>query len=332
VIESELPPYVYRCVDRSLLVEPFRRHWVPLFDWWLPRWLPANLVTLGASVFMWAVLALELAAGAVPAAVLAIAFVVLFQLYAIYDHADGVHAKRTGTSSALGEYLDHALDTVNGAISALAVFALVGYGNRLLVLFMLWSWYAAFAATMVDEKERGELHLDAIGSLEGVLLFSAFFLSWLVPPLRAWWLAPLAAGLPAYALMMMAGGLITLSTVVGSVRRMGRLPGQLAIFLASSLLIALLLATGSQPFWVAVAITVLYASDHTARVIGSHLLRRPHPWPDLVAPVVVVAAALAPWRPAWWGAALATYLALRAAAGVHDVLRPMRSLWRWSNA
>jgi phosphatidylglycerophosphate synthase len=332
VIQTELPPYVYRCVDHSLLVEPFRRHWVPLFDWWLPRRLPANLVTLGASAFMWAVLALELAAGTVPAAVLAVAFVVLFQLYAIYDHADGMHAKRTGTSSALGEYLDHALDTVNGAISALAVFALVGYGNRLLVLFMLWTWHAAFASTMADLKERGELHLEAIGSLEGVLLFSAFFLSWLVPPIRAWWLAPLAAGLPAYALMMAAGGVITLSTVVRSVRRMGRLPRQLAVFLVSSLLIALLLATGSQPLWVAVAIAVLYASDHTARIIGSHLLGRPHPWPDLVAPAVVAAAAVAPWRPAWWGAALAIYLTLRAATGVYGVLWPMRSLWRWSNA
>lgn len=331
MIDTGLPPYVYRCVDRSRLVDPFRKHWVPLFDWWLPRWLPANLVTIGASVFMWAVFGLELAAGTVAPPLLAVAFVVLFQLYLIYDHADGMHAKRTGTSSPLGEYLDHALDTVNGPISVLAVFALVGDGNRLLVFSMLWCWQAAFAATMVDEKERGELHLEMIGSLEGAVLFSVFFLSWLVPPVRAWWLAPLVVGVPVFALAVAAGGTTTLSTVARCVRRVGRLPARFALFLVSSLLIAVLLALRPQPFWIAVAILVLYGSDYTARVIGSHLLRRSHPLPDLVAPVVVAVAYLAPWRPAWWGALLATYLALRAAAGALGVVLPMRSLWRWSN-
>jgi phosphatidylglycerophosphate synthase len=331
VIGTGLPPYVYRCVDRSRLVDLFRERWVPLFDWWLPGWLPANLVTIGASAWMWAVFGLELAAGTVPPPLLAVAFVVLFQLYVIYDHADGMHAKRTHTSSPLGEYLDHALDALNGAISVLAVFALVGDGNRLLVFSMLWCWQAAFAATMVDEKERGELYLEMIGSLEGVLLFSAFFLSWLVPPVRAWWLAPLVGGVPAFSLAVAAGGATTLSTVARSVRRMGRLPARFAIFLVSSLLIALLLALGPQPFWIDVAVVVLYGSDYTARVIGSHLLRRSHPLPDLVAPVAVAVASVAPWRPASWAGVLATYLALRAAAGALGVLLPMRSLWRWSN-
>lgn len=331
MIDTGLPPYVYRCVDRSRLVDVFRERWVPLFDWWLPSWLPANLITLGASACMWAVLALELAASAVPPPLLAVAFVVLFQLFLIYDHADGMHAQRTGTSSPLGEYLDHALDTANGAITILAAFALVSYGNRLLVFSMLWCWHAAFSATMVDEKERGELYFEMIGSLEGGLIFSAFFLSWLVPSVRAWWLAPLVAGIPAYALTVAAGGATTLSTVGKSVRRMGRLPKQFAVFLGSSLLMAVLLALGSQPFWIAVAVLVLYSSDYTARVIGSHVLRHPHPLPDLVAPVVVAAATAAPWRPAWWGALLATYLALRAGTGALGVLRPMRSLWCWSN-
>jgi ethanolaminephosphotransferase len=318
-------------VDRSRLADSFRARWVPLFDWWLPGWLPANLVTIGASACMWAVFGLEVAAGAVPPSLLAVAFVVLFQLYVVYDHADGMHAKRTHTSSPLGEYLDHGLDTLNGAIAVLAVFALVGDGNRLLVFSMLWCWQAAYAATMVDEKERGELYLETIGSLEGVLLFSAFFLSWLVPPVRAWWLAPLVGGVPAFALAVAVGGATTLSTVARSVRRMGRLPARFAVFLASSLLIALLLAFGAQPFWIAVAVVVLYSSDYTARVIGSHLLRRSHPLPDLVAPVVVAVASVAPWRPASWAGLLATYLALRAGAGALGVLLPMRSLWRWSN-
>jgi hypothetical protein len=51
--------------------------------------------------------------------------------------------------------------------------------------------------------------------------FSAFFLSWTVPPVRAWWLAPLAGGVPAYALLVVAGAAGTGATLVHFRIRMG---------------------------------------------------------------------------------------------------------------
>jgi phosphatidylglycerophosphate synthase len=327
----EPPPYVYRCVDRSLLVDGFRRRWVVLFSRWLPEWLPANLVTLGASACMWAVLAVAAGAGSLAPSAVAVAFVVLMQVHLVYDHADGMHAKRTATGSALGEYLDHSLDAYHGAITVLTFFALVGFGNVLLALVMVWSWHLAFAATMVDQRERGELYLGPIGSLEGGLLFTGFYLSWLAPPARAWWLAPLVAGVPAYALAVAAGAAGTLTTALLSVRRMGRLPAPLALFAAAGLVLTLALAAGPLPFWGAVAALLLYCGDYTGRVLGSHLLGGRRPWPDPVAPPLAIVAAALPHRPAWVPAALLLYLALRTAAGVVLVLRPLRHHWRWIN-
>ncbi|HKF78745.1 MAG TPA: CDP-alcohol phosphatidyltransferase family protein [Candidatus Dormibacteraeota bacterium] len=329
---TDAPPYVYRCADRSLLLPLFRDRWVAPFARRLPERLPANVVTLAASAFMWAALALVAAAGALPPPALALAFVVLVQLYLLGDHADGMHAKRTGTSSALGEYLDHALDGYHGPIVVLAFFALVGFGNRALVMVMLWTLQVAFSATMVEERERGELHLGPVGSLEGMLLFSAFFLTWLVPPLQAAWLAPLPGGVPAYALAVAVGALGTGATVWGCVWRMGRLPAQLALFVAAGLALAVLLARGPLPLGAGVACLLLYGGDHAGRVIGSHLVRRPQPWPDPVAPAVAAFLVAAPAAPAWVGGALLAYLALRTAWGAAGVLRPLRSSWRWSNA
>lgn len=328
---TEAPPYVYRCVDRSLLLPVFRDRCVAPFARRLPERLPANLVTLGASACMWAALALVAAAGALPAPALALAFVVLVQLYLLGDHADGMHAKRTGTSSALGEYLDHALDGYHGPIVVLAFFALVGFGNRALVMVMLWALQLAFAATMVEERERGELRLGPVGSLEGMLLFSAFFLTWLVPPLEAGWRALLPGGMPAYALAVAAGALGTGATMWSCVRRMGRLPARLALFAAAGLALALLLARGPLPVGAGVACLLLFGGDHTGRVIGSHVLRRPQPWPDPAAPAVAALLVAVPAAPAWAGGALLGYLALRTAWGAAGVLRPLRSSWRWRN-
>jgi phosphatidylglycerophosphate synthase len=331
VAAPALPPYTYRCVDRSIVLPLYRRWWVGPFARALPARLPANLVTLGASACMWAALALAAGAFALPPAALAVAFVVLVQVYLVYDHADGMHAKRMGTSSALGEYLDHALDAYHGPIVILAFFALVGFENRALVLFMLWTLQIAFAAAMVEQRVRAELRLGPVGSLEGMLLFCLFFLSWLAPPVRAFWQAPLAAGVPAYALAVLTGAAGTGGTVLGCWRRTSGMPARLALFGAGGLALALLLALGPLPLWVAVACLLLYGGDHTGRLIGSHLLRLPQPRPDPVPPLAAALLAALPHAPVWAMAALPLYLALRAGLGAAGVLGPLRRLWRCSN-
>lgn len=325
------PPYAYRCVDKSILVGPFRRYWVPLFNWWVPHWLPANIVTLGSSLCMWALLWLAVENTSFSPGSLALAFAVLIQAYVIYDHVDGMQAKKTGTSSALGEFLDHYLDVYHAAISTLAIFALVGFDHRLLVLAMLWCGHLAFAATMVEEKERRELFFGAIGSLEGVLLFTGFFISWMVPDVRAWWLAPLVAGFPAYWLLVVGGGLGALIATADCLRRIGRLPRPFAAFAIGSLALAYWLAKGPLPFWTSVSALILYCGDYTGRVLGSHLLHRPHPSADWVALIFIPIGSVLPTHESWLGPVLLIYLGGRTLVGVAGILHPLRGYWRWVN-
>lgn len=327
----EPPPYRYRCVDRSLLVKPFRDRWVPLFAGWLPERVPANFVTLFASACMWAALCVVVGAGGLPPAVLGLSLAVLVHAYLVYDHADGVQAKRTDTSSALGEYLDHYLDAYHGPIIVLGFFALVGFQSPLMVLFMVWCLQFAFAATMVEERWRGVLHLGRIGSLEGTLFFCLFFASWALPPLRTWWTTPLLFGVPPFGAVILASGITTLGTGSGCVRRLGHPPWRLLLFGAGSLTLAVAAALGPWPLWLAIACTILYTADQIGRTIGSTLLGRGEPWPDPLAPLMaLLSLGLWGWS-APLGAVLLGYLVVRTALGTAAVVLPLRSQWRWVN-
>jgi phosphatidylglycerophosphate synthase len=260
----------------------------------------------------------------------ALLFAGLLHCYVVYDHVDGMQAKRTRTSSALGEYLDHSLDVYHGAIAVLAIFALVGFQDRLLVLMMLACSHLAFAATMVEEKERGELYFGPIGSLEGVLLFIGFCLSWTVPGLRAWWLAPLVGEWPAYYLLIVAGSLGSLLAVVDCLRRIGRVPLRFVGFCLGHLVLLAGLHQIEAPLWIAIAALMLHGGDYVGRTIGSHLLRTPHPAPDLIGPSLGLLLLFVPSAAAWYPAIIG-WLVLRTAWGVLCTLRPMRSCWLWAN-
>jgi phosphatidylglycerophosphate synthase len=323
-----LPPYVYRCEDRSVLLGPYKRTIVPLWGWCIPRWLPANMITLGSSACMWLVFGLSLNVSAFSTTTVVLATLVLTQAYLAYDHLDGMQAKATGTSSALGEYLDHSLDTYHGAILTLSAFALIGTFPTWLLLVVLWSGFMAFAATMIEEKERGAIFFGWFGTIEAIFLFVLFYLSCLIPGVRDWWSAPLYGSWPAYWILVIAGGIGCVGTTADCLRRTGRLPVQLAAFVGVNLVLALALSQSTASLGYVVAVMFLHGGDYVGRVIGTHLLRRPHAWPDVVAPVLALAL---PYGPTWLMPLVLVWLAWRWAVGVWNVVSPLRGDWRWVN-
>jgi phosphatidylglycerophosphate synthase len=328
---APLPPYAYRCVDQSVLIAPFRKHWAALFLKSMPLRVPANYVTLLASAFMWVLFGSIFWAAPVAIEMRALLFAALLHFYLVYDHLDGMQAKRTGTSSALGEYLDHSLDVYHGAIAVLAIFSLVGLDQPILVLGMLGCSHLAFAATMVEEKERCELFFGPVGSLEGVLLFILFCLSWTLAPVRAWWLTPLIGSWPAYYLLIGAGSMGSLLAMVDCLRRIGRVPPAFVGFAVAHGLLIGGLCYAHVPLWTAIAIVMLHGGDYVGRVIGSHLLHTRHPQPDYWAPLVALALGFAGAMKDNVTLFLLVYIAVRTGWGVVRVLTPLRGAWRWIN-
>lgn len=95
------------------------------------------------------------------------AWLILF--YAIGDHLDGMQAKRTQTSSALGEFFDHFLDAFNNGILLFTVLTLFEVTNSTLIAFFLFASYLAHASMFYEQFKTGWLLFDKIGSLEAVL-------------------------------------------------------------------------------------------------------------------------------------------------------------------
>jgi phosphatidylglycerophosphate synthase len=320
-----LPPYVYKCEDHSLLVDHYRRWIVPLWWWWVPRWMPANIITLGSSACMWAVFVLSLQANGWGPNTQVLVFLLLTQVYLGYDHVDGMQAKRTGTSSALGEYLDHSLDVYHGAIVVIASCALLPALPLWAVMIAVWSTLVAFSVTMVEEKERGELYFGLLGPVEAMAVSNSFFLSCLIPAVREWWMAPLVLRMPPYVIV---ASLSMHGTALDCLRRIRRVPLSFAVYFAMSLLLAVLLAIHGGGRGFALAALLLHSGDYGGRVIGSHLLRRPEAWPDFVGPALAGVCLLsAPWL----RIVLLLWLGFHAAWSFIGVVWPLRADWRWVN-
>lgn len=328
-MRRDVPSYTYRCVDRSPLVGPFCRHVVRWFVQWMPPAVPANLLTLGSSACMWVMIGL--AALAAEAAALAPWCLVLMAAYVIYDHADGMHSRRTGTSSPLGEFLDHYTDAFHGPIAVVVMFLVAGRGDSPWLGPVLWAVSLAGAAIMVEERERQELHFGFIGPLEGMLLTVGYFASWCFPGAAGWWHAPLAGGCTVFETVMIAAAAGSLWTAAACVRRIGRLPVELARFALGS---AAIWGAGrwlGLNWWETALPLSMHGADYTGRVIASHLRGTPSPQADWLAPVVLLVAAGAGVPDRWIVGAVAIYLLARNAALIVGFLKVFGHHWRWRN-
>lgn len=328
-MRPEVPPYTYRCVDRSPLVGPFCRYGVRWFVQWMPPTVPANLLTLGSSACMWVMLGLAVAATG--AAWLAPWCLVLMAGYVIYDHADGMHSRRTGTSSALGEFLDHYTDAFHGSITVVVMFLVAGRGDSPLLVPLVWAVALAGAATMVEERERRELYFGFIGPLEGMLLALGFFATWCHPAAAAGWHAPLLGDFTRFESAMIVGVAGSLLTTASCLRRIGRVPSGLAWFALAGVAMGGLSLWFGAVWWVTALVLTLHGADYTGRVIASHLRGTPSPSPDWVAPVGLAVALVAGMPAVGAGGVVAGWLLVRNVRLVTSFMAVFGVHWRWRN-
>lgn len=112
-------PGKYKMEDNSWLSAKLQVWWVFVASL-MPNWISANLITVAA---VWplaagyAIMAALYSESPVPLAVqFFCGFAVFF--FQTFDAVDGKHARRLGTSSPLGDFLDHVIDSVCIMLSA----------------------------------------------------------------------------------------------------------------------------------------------------------------------------------------------------------------------
>ncbi|KAK4449321.1 Cholinephosphotransferase 1 [Podospora aff. communis PSN243] len=128
-----LKTYKYSAVDKSPISHYILRPYWNAFVELLPLWLAPNMVTLlGFFCILFNVGLLVIfmpdLVGPGPAW-LYYSFAFGLFMYQTMDNVDGKQARRTGTSSGLGELFDHGIDSLNCTLASLLEVAAMGLGT-----------------------------------------------------------------------------------------------------------------------------------------------------------------------------------------------------------
>jgi len=187
--------YSYASEGKSLLTPFFWNVFCRPVLHFLPRYASPNLISLSGNLF--STFAFLLLIGVFgdfkslvmkqPLFFLIPAFSVL--IYHVLDNIDGTQARRTHSSSPLGEFFDHWLDSFNSFMLPLGVLSVYSADGRLLVAVIFFACIA-FWSSHREHKEEGKLVFPPISELEGILMvnliyFVAAFTGW------EFWVRPL---------------------------------------------------------------------------------------------------------------------------------------------
>ncbi|RMD39467.1 hypothetical protein DV735_g5671, partial [Chaetothyriales sp. CBS 134920] len=129
---QHLKSYKYSSVDKSPLSYYVLRHYWNGAVQLLPLWLAPNMVTLLG--FLCIIVNIGILLIYIPDLVgpgptwVYYSFALGLWLYSTMDNIDGKQARRTGTSSPLGELFDHGIDSLNCTLGSLLETAAMGLG------------------------------------------------------------------------------------------------------------------------------------------------------------------------------------------------------------
>ncbi|XP_004297171.1 PREDICTED: choline/ethanolaminephosphotransferase 1 [Fragaria vesca subsp. vesca] len=195
---NALHKYKYSGVDHSLVskyvLNPFWTRFVNFF----PLWMPPNMITLTGFMFLLTSALLGYIYSprldSAPPRWVNFAHGLLLFLYQTFDAVDGKQARRTNSSSPLGELFDHGCDALACALEALAFGSTAMCGTN-----TFWFWVISavpFYFATWEHYFTNTLILPALnGPTEGLMLiylshcFTAFVGS-------EWWAQPFGKSLP----------------------------------------------------------------------------------------------------------------------------------------
>ncbi|CAI6281237.1 unnamed protein product [Periconia digitata] len=199
---QHLYSYKYSSVDKSFISRYILKHYWNGFVELLPLWLAPNLVTLLGFFFILGnvgILSLYVPdlVGPAPSWVY-YSFAFGMWMYSTMDNVDGKQARRTGTSSPLGELFDHGIDSLNCTLASLLETAAVGYGSTQIGAFTALVPVLPMFFSTWETYHTHTLYLGYFnGPTEGLILACTFMCmsGYFGPQI---WSTPLVQYLPAY--------------------------------------------------------------------------------------------------------------------------------------
>jgi phosphatidylglycerophosphate synthase len=175
VSDEAKSPQKYTVKDEELLLEFYKKL---LWNRIVPR-IPASITPNSLTIVgqicgvLSAVATYGAAVGGVPFLYLVSTFLLL--AYLTFDNIDGAHARRTGQTSPLGEFLDHGLD----GLASTAALVLTGYvlglhTDPILMVTLCALGGFGFTAVFWEQFRTGLLVIPKVSTTEGLSLLMLF--------------------------------------------------------------------------------------------------------------------------------------------------------------
>jgi len=177
---QNLKSYKYHGVDRSIFAKLLQPFWSAAVMY-LPETLAPNMVTLIGFMFMIFSFLLQVSFCTNGIETVAPRWVYLVHCFCLFayqtlDALDGKQARRTGTSSPLGELFDHGCDAVTSSLLTITIASTLQIGNGWLVFFILMVSLSAFYLAQMEEYHTGTLDLWYFNVTEAQLFTMLLYL------------------------------------------------------------------------------------------------------------------------------------------------------------
>jgi len=220
-------PGKYQMEDTSVLAHYLNTWWTYCASL-VPDWISANVVTVGAAgplIVCW-ILSMFYAfmpgSDGLPSWLLVLAGLAVF-FFQTMDAVDGKHARRLGTSSSLGDFLDHVMDSVSIMTSSYVICRSLGLRSVPFEYFGLVDASLSFVVVHWESAKILVMRLDNGSSItECQLSFTFILLLTAITGKELWQIAPLGV-FPSVTLgKLVAAGIMCAITVAQCIKSISR--------------------------------------------------------------------------------------------------------------
>ena len=276
-----MSPYQYRCIDESILLPFLKKYVFSVLHRYIPYGVPANYITIVSIIVIWSCFFYLVGVNTPDDTDIIIVFFAI-TIYVIFDHFDGLQAKKTGTGSPLGEILDHYSDVFNGSIILYLFFRILQIELGWIFYLVIWANLVAFTVTYLEQSIRKELYFGKIGSLEGVLLILFILGSLLTSQGKYFWLKNKLFDIPLHVLLVIGLILGVFFTVAGSIRRLQLIPKTFIHYLITGSILCLICFYYQINWYISFLVINVYSADLILKSMKFHLLDTEIPKPDII--------------------------------------------------
>ena len=273
--------YQYRCTDESILLPFLKKYVFSVLHRYIPYGVPANYLTLVSIIVIWSCFLYLIGVDTPDDTDIIIVFFAI-TIYVIFDHFDGLQAKKTGTGSPLGEILDHYSDVFNGSIILYLFFRILQIELGWIFYLVIWANLVAFTVTYLEQSIRKELYFGKMGSLEGILLILLILGSLMTSHGKYFWLKNKLFDIPLHFLLVIGLILGVIFTVTGSIRRLQHIPKSFIHYFITGASLCFICFYYQINWYISFLVINVYSAEFILKSMKFHLLHADIPKPDLI--------------------------------------------------